>query len=53
MLHMQIVLCCVAHSYLDIKQIEAACLLLVRGLPALHCIFFLFETVYMLWVTKL
>ena len=36
MLHAQIVLCCVACSYLDIKQIEAACLLFVRCLPMLH-----------------
>ena len=32
-------LCCVAHSYLDIKVV---CLLFVRRLPALHYIVYLF-----------
>ena len=55
MLHAQIVLCCVACSYLDIKQIEVACLLFVRHLQVLHYIVYslrskLFIT---LWVTKL
>ena len=39
-------LCCVAHSYLDIKVV---CLPIVRRLPALHCViclFFVFGTVY-------
>ena len=29
-------LCCVAHNYLDIKQIEATCLLFVECLSVLH-----------------
>ena len=31
-------LCCVTHSYLDIKLIEAVCSLFIRHLPVLHYI---------------
>ena len=46
MLHARVVLCCVVHSYLDIKVVF---LLFVRQLPALHYnvyLFFMFRTVY-------
>ena len=55
MLHAQIVLCCVACSYLDIKQIEVACLLFVGRLPALHYVVYSLHSkpFITLWVTKL
>ena len=55
MLHAQIELCCVARSYLDTKQIEAVCLLVVGHLPALHYIvYFLHSKPFIMpWVAKL
>ena len=48
-------LCCVVRSYLDIKQIEAACLLFVKRLLALHYVVcsLCLKLFIMLSVTKL
>ena len=55
MLHARIVLCCIARSYLDIKQIEATCLLFVRHLPALHYVVYSLHSKPFItpWVAKL
>ena len=48
-------LCCVVHSYLDIKQIEAACLLFVGCLLALHYVVYSLHSKPFItpWVVKL